>query len=163
MMIKPGALKILTRADRGRGTQPQAGSVEGFQQAWHEIDRLVMVHVFGIPEREIFKSHPDSVAYQWIPSGKPRRTHMVDAEYLPIFSRDLNDVFGMRRMLEADGKHEDYIKELWSLIIPNVPSTEELSYGDIFLLAQASPYYHCVAALRAVGYQGEQQTETEGA
>lgn len=52
-----------------------------------ELDVLVLERVFGFPVRKTFPMEW-STDLHYIPSGKPKRTHMIDAVPVPRFSRD---------------------------------------------------------------------------
>lgn len=54
----------------------------------NELDELVMRKIFGW-KKDIFYLSEDSDFPYYIPSGKPKRTHMLDARPLPRFSRDI--------------------------------------------------------------------------
>ena len=53
--------------------------------AGRELDAEVATKLFGLKPFEI------DGYWQYIPSGKPRRTHMIDAVPLPAFSTDIRD------------------------------------------------------------------------
>ena len=56
---------------------------------WREVDKLFLSRVFGFPARKIFTpdwAEGDTSILYYIPSGKPRRTHMIDAEPVPYYS-----------------------------------------------------------------------------
>lgn len=57
-------------------------------EAGTELDATILERVFGFPKRKTFIP-VYSVDRYYIPSGKPLRTHQIDAVPVPRFSRDL--------------------------------------------------------------------------
>lgn len=53
-----------------------------------ELDKLVHRKIFGVKEKRIYKREW-STDYYYIPSGKPWRTHQIDARPIPRYSRDI--------------------------------------------------------------------------
>jgi len=58
-----------------------------------ELDALALELVFGFPRKKLFppeyweEGDEPFGAYNYIPSGKPKRTHMIDSQSVPSFSR----------------------------------------------------------------------------
>lgn len=52
-----------------------------------ELEALVLEKVFGFPRKKVFAAYEGSNYLMYIPSGKPRRTHEIDARHVPWFSR----------------------------------------------------------------------------
>ncbi len=61
-------------------------------QPGRELDALVLEVVFGFPQKKLFppeyweEGDEPFAHYNFIPSGKPKRTHMIDARSVPDFS-----------------------------------------------------------------------------
>lgn len=61
-----------------------------------ELDALVLECVFGFPRKRMFppeyweEGDNPFLCYWFIPSGKPKRTHMIDARMVPDFSRSIS-------------------------------------------------------------------------
>lgn len=60
-----------------------------------ELDALVLEIIFRFPRKKLFPpeyweegDEPFS-CYNYIPSGKPKRTHMIDSRPVPTFSRTI--------------------------------------------------------------------------
>jgi hypothetical protein len=56
-------------------------------EAGLELEALVLEKVFGFPRKKVFLFYEDSSYQHYIPSGKPRCTHEIDARPAPWFSR----------------------------------------------------------------------------
>jgi hypothetical protein len=52
-----------------------------------DLDVLFLEKVYGFPRKKTFMTEYSTDPY-YIPSGKPRRTHLIDARPVPRFSRD---------------------------------------------------------------------------
>jgi hypothetical protein len=57
-------------------------------EAGRALDVTVLVEVFGFPRKKVFSPEWTDDAH-FIPSGKPRRTHMIDARPVPWFSTSI--------------------------------------------------------------------------
>ena len=69
----------------------RAPSNEGETGASRALDIDVLCEVFGFPRRKVFYVEPEQDP-EWpmfIPSGKSRRTHMLDAQPVPHFSSNI--------------------------------------------------------------------------
>lgn len=52
-----------------------------------DLDVLFLEKIEGFPRKKTFLTEYSADPY-YIPSGKPRRTHLIDAKPVPRFSRD---------------------------------------------------------------------------
>lgn len=59
----------------------------GVPQPEPELDALFLDKIEGFPIKKVFAVDYSADLY-YIPSGKPKRTHMIDARPVPRFSRD---------------------------------------------------------------------------
>lgn len=59
-------------------------------KAGADLDVTILVKVFNFPRKKVFKAYEESGYYSYIPSGKPRRTHSIDARPVPWFSQSLD-------------------------------------------------------------------------
>ena len=68
-----------------------------------DLDVLFLEKVYGFPRRKTFLTEYSTDPY-YIPSGKPRRTHLIDARPVPRFSRDDTVALAaLERFCEARG------------------------------------------------------------
>lgn len=79
----------------GKKTKPHAEPRTIQVGRVRELDRQVLL-ALGVKESAIFipswdSDDPASVNYWWISSGKPRRTHMIDACPIPRFCENANE------------------------------------------------------------------------
>lgn len=72
-------------------SEPEAGPA---------LDALIAARVFGI-KRLYYPSGP--LWPQYIPSGKPWRTHQIDAQPLPRFSQDIAAAWAIVERLRGQG------------------------------------------------------------
>jgi hypothetical protein len=70
-------------------------------EAGRETDVEMLVHVYKFPRRKIFTDEIGCLMF--IPSGKPRRTHMIDAQPVPNFSTSITAAWLLVDALKAEG------------------------------------------------------------
>jgi hypothetical protein len=73
--------------------------------AGKETDVEILVRIFGYPRKKIFVPEwaEGSTEFYYIPSGKPKRTHMIDAQPVPLFSDSISAAWLIVRHLKAKG------------------------------------------------------------
>lgn len=125
-----------------------------------ETDKLIAEKIFGI--KKIFcPSDVDELGYMntsddyhFIPSGKPPRTHLIDAQRIPNYSTDIAAAWQIVEQMSAS------TKEFWTLNYFSTGATVEFFYeggrdrlwqvGNHEADAEDMPLAICRAALKAV-------------
>lgn len=124
-------------------------------QAGSELDVLILEKVFGFPSKKVFKAYEESSSFSYIPSGKPRRTHSIDARPVPWFSRSIDAAWMIVEALEKRGlwcqmrtpfDDDGY----WAGFTPH-NTTGWNGKPDHWTQAETMPLAICLAALKTVG------------
>lgn len=123
-------------------------------QAGRDVDIEILVRVFGFNREKIFyedydtdKEHP-----MFIPSGKSRRTHMIDAVEVPYFSKRIDGAMNVAEKL----KTRFGLIELRLFHTQTAEYQYEAMIGNVdWRSAQTLPLAICRAALSAVSLVGE--------
>ena len=138
-----------------------------------ELDALVLELVFGFPRKKLFPPEyweegidEPFAHYYYIPSGKPKRTHMIDARMVPSFSMDIAAAWQVLEKIHklgwcidlSDMRHAEEDAGWWfelnrwePLDEPNLPDVSETSahYWQLDAGAATAPLAICYAALQA--------------
>ena len=131
---------------------PEAGDM-------NEINRLVFIHVFGMPpDRIVGPPQSSGWFYEWIPSGQPPKTHMLESKMIPMFASEASAALVMERKLEERGLRDAYVGELWRLLYPELEMVEATTFEQMFRLTHALPYHKAIAALRACCFPPAKET-----
>jgi hypothetical protein len=112
-----------------------------------ELEALILEKIFGFPRKKIFSPYEGS-SYQWyIPSGKPRRTHEIDAKPVPWFSRSMDAAWDVVIEMRKKG---------WRVSLSEVADGEwncrfcpEDTSKYVFKIAATPTMAICLAALEA--------------
>ena len=122
-------------------------------KAGRELDVLVFQKVMGGGrvwsglEVAVEKGHP---GYYYIPSGKPWKTHSIDAKQVPLYSENISAAWKVVEKVAEIGistNIEHYGGK--SEIIVTMPNCR----GGKVLEAETAPLAICLAALKAVGVE----------
>lgn len=109
------------------------------------LDRAVMIHVCDIKPARIFipdwEDTPDSDNFWWVPSGKPKRTHMIDATSIPHFSMSRDSCWEAEKFMRKKELHRKYADRLFRL---------QSITGDLCALIAATPEERCRVMLEVV-------------
>lgn len=131
----------------------EKGEIVSAEKAGREMDKLIAEKIFGV--KRVFRpcdvKNRDSLAwgedYHYIPSGKPPRTHMIDARPVPQFSTriaaawqivekvvDAGHVF----IVKGDGLRTGDFDPRWTVLCDITTRTD----------AATAPLAICLAALK---------------
>lgn len=122
-----------------------------------EIDVEVLV-ALGHSRKKIWDEYEDHETmkgkgfYYYIPSGKPRRTHMIEAVPVPCFTKDLNAVDAVIERLHSEGlstKLTRHAKGAPACRIFN-DSTMITGWGDTLALAFCLTFLELKTGIRSV-------------
>ena len=94
--------------------------------------------------------------YYYIPSGKPPRTHMIDARPVPHFSSNISATFEMEEKIKELGLVNSYTKELGKIVFGFygvLPENEQ----QWFALIHASAEQRARAALLTIQHKLKEQ------
>lgn len=110
-------------------------------------DVIILEKVFGFPCKKIFKAYEESTYFSYIPSGKPRRTHSIDARPVPWFTRSMDAAFlivdhlrtkniGVELTIYPDGKADCWaLENLDETDATHFECTENINTADSVELA----------------------------
>jgi hypothetical protein len=119
-----------------------------------ELESIVLEKIFGFPRKKQFLPYEGS-SYQWyIPSGKPRRTHEIDAKPVPWFSRSMDAVWDVVKKMAELGYwcqmrtpfEKDSVSDNWAGFTPHSTSGWN-GKPDHWMCAETMPLAICRAAL----------------
>lgn len=125
-----------------------------------ELEAEILEKIFKFPRKKIWKIYPESAYQMYIPSGKPRRTHEIDAKMVPWFSRSMEAAWMVVEELTKPGRapQELYFKMThawgedygtWAYFDWKGTSDGHPLYGAN---APTAAHAICLAALKAVGH-----------
>ena len=117
-------------------------------EAGREFDKLMAAEVMGIKKLHYSDYDSDKEFPYYIPSGKPWRTHQIDAKPLPRFSGDISDAWPVLERLIERGLTEDFFNTLQAVVgITGRPAWEHLRIIGIVISSGKFPEAICHAAL----------------
>jgi hypothetical protein len=126
----------------------------------NELDVCILEKVFGFPAKKVFKPYEESEWLYFIPSGKPRRTHMIDAKPVPRFSRDIAAAWQVVERMHKQGFwcqmrtpfEADDASDFWAGFTPH-STTGWNGRPDYWTQATTMPHAICLAALACIQEQ----------
>jgi len=123
-------------------------STEMSEETDRELDKRIAEQVFGI--KKIFrpcdtKTGEDYFSpkeYHYIPSGKPPRTHMIDARVVPYFASDISAAMEVEDRIAELGLTGRYVDAIVD-VVGGVQST-------LWPIVHATAKQRSLAALKAI-------------